>query len=71
MGKIWAAFHAFLTIPVIRWWIIVGLFLHSYRRIGQTVMALVREWDSPRTSVIRVGQRSTERLQLEFNSAAP
>ena len=34
------------------------------------VMALVAELDSPRTGVIRVGQQSMERLQLEFNSAA-
>ena len=35
------------------------------------VMALVAELDSPRTGVIRVGQQSMERLQHEFNSAAP
>jgi hypothetical protein len=35
------------------------------------VMALVAELDSPRTGVIRVGQRSLERLQLEFSSTSP
>jgi len=35
------------------------------------VMALVAEFDSPRTGLIRVGQQSMERLQLEFNSAGP
>ena len=35
------------------------------------VMTLVAELDSPRTGAIRVGQQSMERLQLEFNSAAP
>ncbi len=35
------------------------------------VMALVAELDSPRTGLIRVGQQSLERLQLEFNSAGP
>lgn len=35
------------------------------------VMTLVAELDSPRTGVIRVGQQSLERLQLEFNSAPP
>ena len=33
------------------------------------VMALVAELDSPRSGVIRVGQQSMERLQLEFGSA--
>jgi hypothetical protein len=35
------------------------------------VMALVAELDSPRTGVIRVGQQSMERLQLEFSSTSP
>jgi hypothetical protein len=35
------------------------------------VMALVAELDSPRSGVIQVSQQSMERLQLEFDSAAP
>jgi hypothetical protein len=35
------------------------------------VLALVAELDSPRTGVIRVGQQSMERLQLEFSSTSP
>jgi hypothetical protein len=35
------------------------------------VLSLVAELDSPRTGVIRVGQQSMERLQLEFSSTSP
>jgi hypothetical protein len=34
------------------------------------ILSLVAELDSPRTGVIRVGQRSIERLQQELNSPA-